>query len=196
MGISGIPGAGKSTIAQLVTERINERSGAEVCICVGMDGWHFSRKQLDAMDDPAHAHARRGAAFTFDADAFVVWVEQLHQPASGADLPTLPAPTFSHAEKDPVADGVVIRPHHKIVIVEGLYCNLDVEPWRRATMCWDLRWFVEVSEAEARARLTRRHVEAGLAADAEAAQHRADTNDLPNGAWVIAHTLEPIERLR
>ncbi|WFC95148.1 protein-serine/threonine phosphatase [Malassezia brasiliensis] len=139
VGISGIPGAGKSTIAQLVAERINERHGAEVCICVGMDGWHYSRKQLDAMNDPAHAHARRGAAFTFDAETFVAWVEQLRRPALGADLPTLTAPTFSHAEKDPVADGVVIQPYHKMVIVEGLYCNLNMEPWRRAAMCWDLR---------------------------------------------------------
>lgn len=194
VGISGIPGAGKSTLAHDVARRINERRGAEVCLCVGMDGWHYSRRQLDAMPDPAHAHARRGAAFTFDAEAFVAWVERLRAAAPGA-FPRCTAPTFSHAEKDPVPDGLAIEPWHTIVLVEGLYCNLDVAPWDRAAACWDLRWFVQVTDAEARARLTRRHLEAGLAPTAEAAQHRADTNDLPNGAWILAHTIEPIERL-
>ena len=34
-------------------------------------GFHFTRRQLDGMPDPAEAHARRGAPWTFDADAFV-----------------------------------------------------------------------------------------------------------------------------
>lgn len=194
VGVSGIPGAGKTTVAQTVAQRVNARLGKDVCVCVGMDGWHYPRHTLDTMPDPAHAHARRGAAFTFDAEAFVSWVEQLHTPAEGA-FPRCTAPSFSHAEKDPVADGVVIEPWHTIVIVEGLYCNLDVAPWSRAAACWDRRWFVHVSEAVARTRLTHRHVEAGIAPDEAAAEYRADTNDLPNGAWIREHTIEPIERL-
>jgi pantothenate kinase len=38
---------------------------------VPMDGYHLSRAQLDAMPDPNTAHARRGAAFTFDAGSFL-----------------------------------------------------------------------------------------------------------------------------
>lgn len=36
-----------------------------------MDGYHYYKHQLDQFDDPEEAHARRGAAFTFDADRFV-----------------------------------------------------------------------------------------------------------------------------
>lgn len=36
---------------------------------IPMDGYHFSRKELDAMPDPKFAHDRRGAAFTFDGEA-------------------------------------------------------------------------------------------------------------------------------
>ncbi|WFD38538.1 uncharacterized protein MJAP1_001494 [Malassezia japonica] len=195
VGLSGIPGSGKTTLARCVTDAVNRQAGAEVCVCVGMDGFHYTRAQLDAMDDPAYAHARRGAAFTFDADAFVAFVERLRASGHPGALPTLHAPSFSHAEKDPVADGITILPSHKIVLVEGLYCNLSVAPWDRAAACWDLRWLLTIDEAEARARLTRRHVEAGLAPTPDAARHRADTNDLPNGAWILAHTIEPIERL-
>ncbi len=42
-----------------------------------MDGFHYTRAQLDAMQDPAYAHARRGAPFTFDADTFVACVRQV-----------------------------------------------------------------------------------------------------------------------
>ncbi|XP_019089401.1 PREDICTED: ATP-dependent kinase YFH7-like [Camelina sativa] len=31
-----------------------------------MDGFHLYRSQLDAMEDPKEAHARRGAPWTFD----------------------------------------------------------------------------------------------------------------------------------
>ncbi|WFC99149.1 hypothetical protein MYAM1_001891 [Malassezia yamatoensis] len=140
VGISGIPGAGKSTLAKLVADQINQLRNAEVCTVVGMDGWHLTRAQLDSMPDPYNAHARRGAAFTFDADAFVEWAEKMRLPTSDAQLPHFTAPSFSHADKDPVEAGVSIEPWHTIVLVEGLYCNLDVEPWRRAALCWDLRW--------------------------------------------------------
>lgn len=36
-------------------------------LVVTMDGYHYYRHQLDKMDDPEHAYARRGAEFTFDA---------------------------------------------------------------------------------------------------------------------------------
>jgi pantothenate kinase len=38
---------------------------------VSMDGYHYYKHQLDKFEDPKEAHARRGAAFTFNADRFV-----------------------------------------------------------------------------------------------------------------------------
>ncbi|WFD30977.1 protein-serine/threonine phosphatase [Malassezia sp. CBS 17886] len=164
VGISGIPGSGKTTFAAAVADRVNRRSGAECCICIGMDGWHYERNVLDTFPDAALAHARRGAAFTFDA-------EKLHS-QTGDPLPPAAAPSFSHAKKDPVADEIRILPSHKVVLVEGLYCNLDMAPWSLAAACWDLRWFLSVPREVARARVIQRHVNTGIASDACAAENR------------------------
>lgn len=194
VGISGVPGAGKSTLAQQLADALNAQ-GHAVATVVGMDGWHYSRAQLDAFPDPAHAHARRGAAFTFDADAFVAFATALR-----ASEPNLLAPAFSHAEKDPVADVIKIA-DARIVIVEGLYCNLSIEPWRRAADLWDVRWLITTTDDIARERLISRHVASGIARSPEEARERgassltAENNDLPNGAWILANTLEPTERI-
>lgn len=92
------------------------------------------------------------------------FVQALHATvAEGAQLPEVRAPSFSHAEKDPVAGAIAITPQHTIVLVEGLYCNVNVEPWRAAAALWDMRLFLDVSTDVARARLGVRHVAAQLA---------------------------------
>jgi pantothenate kinase len=68
-----------------------------------MDGFHLSRAQLDAMPDPVEAHARRGAPWTFDADAFVDCVRRMQ---SGQD--TLTVPSFDHRVGDPVPDSIMV----------------------------------------------------------------------------------------
>lgn len=65
-----------------------------------MDGYHFSRRQLDALPDPVSAHARRGAEFTFDGEAFLKLVTELRKPVC-PETQTLFAPSFDHSRKDP-----------------------------------------------------------------------------------------------
>lgn len=189
VGIAGIPGSGKSTLTQRVAERVVALRGP-CCAWVGMDGWHYSRSVLDAMHDPGEAHRRRGAAFTFDSDAFVAFVDKLRHDG----MVRLSAPSFSHADKDPVEDAIQIEPSHTIVLLEGLYCCLNVEPWRRAAECWDIRWFVDTPHSAARKRLIQRHIESGICPDEASAACRADNNDLPNGDWILAHLFEPVTR--
>lgn len=40
---------------------------------VPMDGWHFSRAQLDVMPDPKLAHDKRGAEWTFDGEVSIAF---------------------------------------------------------------------------------------------------------------------------
>lgn len=157
-------------------------------MAVPMDGFHLTRAQLSAMPDPERAHARRGAEFTFDGAAFLALVNSLRAPVDEASSVAVLAPSFDHAVKDPVADSIVIGPRQRIVIFEGNYVCLDKEPWRTASDAqhMDERWFVDVDFAVARKRLIKRHVAAGIAADAEAAAARADENDLVNGAEIVA----------
>lgn len=150
-----------------------------------MDGYHLTRAQLSAMPDPDTAHARRGAAFTFDSAGFLDLLLALRAPII-PDSSDITAPSFDHAAKDPVAAAISVPSSCRIVVLEGLYLALNEGDWARARECMDLVWFVEVDEATARRRLVKRHVAAGIAKDEEDAGQRADANDLPNGREIIA----------
>jgi hypothetical protein len=54
------PGCGKSTIAYPLVSHVNALLGGdEAAICISLDGWHYSRAELDRMPDPVEAHWRR-----------------------------------------------------------------------------------------------------------------------------------------
>lgn len=195
--MAGIPGSGKSTLARHVCDAVNAKLGAKEddsvqATVVGMDGWHFSRAVLEGFPDPQEAKDRRGAAFTFDAKSFAGFVKNLQ--ARPQD--TVRAPSFSHSVKDPVPDDIEVLPLHKLVIIEGLYCNCDAEHWAEGASVLDERWVVQVDRDIARERLRIRHVQTGVAADEQEALWRADNSDLPNGEWLMSHLLEPVKRLR
>ncbi|KAI0034329.1 P-loop containing nucleoside triphosphate hydrolase protein [Vararia minispora EC-137] len=197
VGIIGIPASGKSTLAALVTSKVNELFVASrlpySSILVGLDGWHLTRSQLDAMDNPNLAHDRRGIHWTFDADGYVSFVSSLRTPISqlpsGASVIT--APSFDHALKDPIPHAVHITPKHRIVIIEGLYAFLSIEPWCKAGSLLNERWYIEIDPEKAARRLIRRHVATGVAKDLTEAQWRSDENDMPNGRFIISHMLQP-----
>jgi pantothenate kinase len=141
------------------------------------------------MPDPDSAHARRGAAFTFDGDSFLALVKKLRNPIC-PETSTLYAPSFDHAMKDPVENDIAIAPSVRIVIFEGNYCSLDKSPWKEAAELMDERWFVDVDLDVARKRLIYRHVKAGIAKDEEEAARRADENDLLNGKEIVESRLD------
>lgn len=153
-----------------------------------MDGFHLTRAALSSLPDPTTAHARRGAAFTFDAPKFLSLVQALRCPLSPTDSPVL-APSFDHAVKDPKEDDIAIHPYHRVVVLEGNYLALDRDVWRDAAALLDELWFVEVEREVARRRLRERHVRAGIVADLEAGDRRALENDLPNGDDILENRL-------
>lgn len=200
--------AGKTTLSRLLTDRLNalhqkSHPGAEpVAAFVPMDGYHYTRAVLDTFPDPARAHARRGAEFTFDGAAFLKLVQTLRVPLGGvqdmaaSSSPTpssIYAPSFDHARKDPVDDDIEVRPTHRIVVFEGNYVCLDLEPWREAARLMNLRCFVEVEEPVARERLAARHVLAGIVANREEGLRRADENDLVNGRQITENKVPGID---
>ena len=204
VAVSGIPGSGKTTLAAKVSTKINEKQAQQspgtansnsVSAFVPMDGFHLSRAQLDAMPDPTSAHARRGAAFTFDGDSFYALVKKLREPLC-PETATLYAPSFDHAVKDPVANDIAIAPSVRIVVFEGNYCSLNKSPWSDAAKLMDELWFVDVDFDVARKRLIHRHVKAGIAKNEEEAAKRADENDLLNGREIVESRLEVHEVIK
>ncbi|KAI8633566.1 P-loop containing nucleoside triphosphate hydrolase protein [Xylariaceae sp. FL1651] len=198
IAIGGIPGSGKTTLSQIITQALNARhatlhpeirEAVPIAAFVPMDGYHLTRAQLSAMPDPTTAHARRGAEFTFDGPSFLSLVKALREPLTPSST-TIFAPSFDHAVKDPKDNDIAILPGHRIVVFEGNYVVLDKEPWCEAADLMDERWFVDVDFEVARRRLVARHVKAGIAKDEEEARKRADENDLVNGAEIVQNRVQ------
>ncbi|KAF4122007.1 Phosphoribulokinase uridine kinase family protein [Geosmithia morbida] len=87
IGLSGIPGSGKTTFSDAIVSRVNDlyrkRHGSPEstpAVVVPMDGFHLYRTELAAMADPETAVHRRGAAFTFAAEEFHRLVKDLAEP--------------------------------------------------------------------------------------------------------------------
>lgn len=152
VGIAGLPGSGKSTIAQALAGAVNQAAGAPVAMALGMDGFHLTRAQLRAFPDPEAALLRRGAPWTFDPQGLAQRLAVLRsQP-----MQTLTWPGFEHGVGDPVADAIHVPPSVRLVLLEGLYLLHDDHGWDlRGAM--DACWFLDVPRDVAMARLAARH---------------------------------------
>ena len=82
-----------------------------------MDGYHLTRAQLSAMPDPAHAHARRGAAFTFDGTSFLSLIEKIREPISPSTL-IIRNDSHLHAHHAPM-QGVTSKETHFQYVCDG-----------------------------------------------------------------------------
>lgn len=185
VGIGGGPGAGKSTLAAAVAERVNTLAGETISVAIGMDGFHYSRAQLRELDPPDGARylRRRGAPWTFDAAGCY---EALAAAKRNGEAQL---PTYSREVSDPVPGGVQLERRHSIVLVEGNYLLMQHDArWAPLKALWDTRWFVACADRDAqRARLIARHLEtwndekaASWGAGEEGAAARADANDVLN----------------
>jgi len=183
VGLAGAPGSGKTTTAYAVVERVNRLAAAAssdaapFAAVLPMDGYHLTRAQLDAMPDPAEAHRRRGAPWTFDGAAFVAAVEAVRR----ADA-LVSVPSFDHAAGDPVQDALRIESATRLVLVEGNYLFLQEPPWNGLGDLFSERWMMDVPPEQAMRRIVRRHVAVGQTqAQAEA---RAAGSDALNAELV------------
>ena len=98
------------------------------------DGFHYPTSVLAGFQDPEYALQRRGAPFTFDADAFLDLARALREtPVTDYDDPdqSFYAPSFDHAIKNPVERDIYISSAQRIVILEGNYLLLDEVPWNQ-----------------------------------------------------------------
>lgn len=235
VSIAGAPGSGKSTLVSRVAAQINatadamratskpsnnngddEATGAvsvEIgrCYAMGMDGYHYYRHELAAMDNADEALRLRGAYWTFDA------MKLLHDMRRLRDTGRLVAPAFEHALKDPTPDairidattsmtaavggddaaaaadavptpapGAVLR--RSIVLVEGLYVGVlrATDEWQEISDLFDLKVFLRVDMDVATERLTQRHM-AAWGIPREEAWARASGSDRANGVLVTEH---------
>ncbi|KAK6381670.1 uncharacterized protein PV06_05202 [Exophiala oligosperma] len=210
IAIAGIPGSGKTTLAASVAHGLNkahrrsrhtqfpnspesDTSCPDIAFVVPLDGYHLTRKQLSEMPDAEEAIFRRGAAFTFDARGYLELVTQVREPIT-PETPTIYAPSFDHAVKDPVANDISIPPTARVVIFEGLYTALDAGGWRDAYELMDQVWFVETDVETATRRVAKRNFAAGIADTFERSLERTRASDMRNARDILGSRL-PVQEV-
>lgn len=182
IAIAGPPGSGKTTIANQVASIINSLSPkSPKTIVISADGFHLPLATLRKLPNASEALARRGAPWTFDGHAAVSFVRKLK---ANSRHQLVLAPTFDHAIKDPVADGILIEADVDVCILEGNYLLCDEPPWDEIASLVDDKWFVHVEPDLACMRVASRHLAAGIETTMEGAVYRAKTNDLLNGEFI------------
>jgi pantothenate kinase len=184
VALAGAPGSGKTTIARRIAAIIAEQITNPAIAVVSMDGFHFPRAYLDKLPNREEAYVRRGAPWTFDGDAVV---ELVRRSRSGEE--TIFAPSFDHALKDPVENGVTLLKETGIIIFEGNYLLCDIPPWSKIGGLVDERWFVEVDPDVAKERVARRHVASGIEDSIENGRRRVEQNDEINGRFINEHSV-------
>jgi pantothenate kinase len=169
LGITGAPGAGKSTVARRLVDALGHTA-----VLVGMDGYHLAQAELERLGRAK----RKGAPDTFDAAGYVALLHRLRTPDAG----TVYAPEFRRAIEEPVAGAVAVRADVPLVVTEGNYLLLDTKPWSAIRGLLDEVWFLAPDEQTRRAWLTTRHRRYGRTA-AEAIE-RTTASDERNARLV------------
>eukprot|EP00252_Welwitschia_mirabilis_P014525 TRINITY_DN31873_c0_g1_i1.p1 TRINITY_DN31873_c0_g1~~TRINITY_DN31873_c0_g1_i1.p1 ORF type:complete len:175 (-),score=42.42 TRINITY_DN31873_c0_g1_i1:430-954(-) len=149
---------------------------ADIAISVPMDGFHLYCSELDKMEDPREAHARRGAPWTFNPSRLLLYLTNLRRQGF------VYMPSFDHGVGDPVEDDIFVSPLHKIVIVEGNYLLLEDDIWKEIASIFDERWYLDVDMDIAMERVKKRHVLTGKTH--EYARWRVEYNDRRNAELI------------
>lgn len=172
VGITGPPGAGKSTAAQAL---VAEFAGASY---LPMDGFHLSNAVLDRLG----RRDRKGAPDTFDAAGYVALLRRVRSEYTVDDVYV---PTFSRELDEAVAAGHVVARDSRLVVTEGNYLGVADGDWAAVRGLLDRLYYLDCPAPVRRRRLVARHVDGGRTPQAAAAW--ADDVDEAN-ARLIATT--------
>ncbi|KUI12202.1 nucleoside triphosphate hydrolase [Mycolicibacterium acapulense] len=168
LGVTGAPGAGKSTLAEAIA------TAADDAVHVPMDGYHLADVELQRLG----RLDRKGAVDTFDAYGYLALLQRIR--AQGDE--TVYAPAFHRDLEQPIAGSIAVLPHHRLIVTEGNYLLDDEPPWPTIRALLDEVWFVDAPPDVRRRRLIARHVEFGKSPEQAEAWVRAVDN--PNAARI------------
>jgi pantothenate kinase len=178
LGVTGSPGAGKTTLAEALVRALADAPPAGLgpgwVAHVPMDGFHLADVELERLG----RLGRKGAPDTFDAAGYVALVERLRRDVGEVVY----APAFERTIEQPVAGSIPVPPEARLIVTEGNYLLLEDGDWARVRPHLDEVWFCEVDPAERVRRLVGRHTEFGK--PPAAAQAWVDAVDEANAALV------------
>lgn len=174
LGITGPPGAGKSTLAENLHRELR-KVGASSQV-VPMDGYHLDDETLVAMG----IHHLKGVEQSFDGEGFVQLLKSLKETINS----DVTYPTFDRSIESTVKNGGLVPAGEHILIIEGNYLLSDNPPWHQIRCLLDWVWYVDVPETVLVPRLLERHMLGGK--NREQSQQKVESTDLPNARHVAS----------
>lgn len=173
IAIAGAPGAGKSTLAQHLWAHFEQKQPGMSAI-VPMDGFHYDNVVLKERG----CLAKKGAPETFDVQGFWGALKRLRD-----DNGSVSIPIFDRDLDLARAGGRLIESQNRLLLIEGNYLLLRMEPWVHLQSLFDMSIMIDVDEAELQRRLINRWL--GYDYTIEGAKERALNNDIPNARIVL-----------
>lgn len=182
VGIAGVGGAGKSTVAAALVERCNARQ-AGVAHLVPMDGFHLPHALLRERD----LLADKGRPHTFDHAGYRALLRKLRD-----EMTAHRVPIYDRATHDVVLDrrpDCRMNADVRIVVTEGNYVLFDQPDWADVYPLLDMAIWIEVPRYVAQARVIARHRRGGKSV--QHAEQHYERVDAVNAREIIEHRLPP-----
>lgn len=148
LGVTGSPGAGKTTVSEGLVAALGSRAAL-----VQMDGFHLAGEELRRLG----RSERKGAPDTFDVAGYASLLERIR---FGQDQ-LVYAPRFDRDMEEPIGSAVPVPPEAPLVITEGNYLLHDSHGWERIGRLLDECWYLEVDDDLRETRLIDRRVSHG-----------------------------------
>lgn len=156
LGITGAPGAGKSTLCAALIEALGSQA-----VLVGMDGFHLANAELLRLG----RRQRKGAPDTFDVDGYAAMLGRLRT----QDTEVVYAPVFDRGLEESIGSAIPVRREVPLVITEGNYLLHNGPGWQGVRELLDEVWFLDIQQEVRVARLVARRLSYGhTIAEAEA----------------------------
>jgi len=170
LGVTGPPGAGKSTLAVDLVAALADRA-----VLVPMDGFHLD----DVVLADLGRSGRKGAPDTFDADGYAHLLRRLREQQE----PVVYAPEFRRDQEQAAAGAIAVARDVPLVVTDGLYLLGD-GAFGAVRQLLDEVWYVDVDPTVRRKRLVARHIAHGRSPDA--AERWVSASDDANAVLVQA----------
>ncbi len=149
IGITGKPGAGKST----VTSKLKETIPGERTVILSQDGYHLSNLQLESLGRSNF----KGAPDTFDSEGFSKILFRVKSELKN----NIYFPVFHREIEESISAEGLITEKTNVVLVEGNYLLFETHGWGEVAKYLDEIWYLQVDDDLRLSRLVARHIEFG-----------------------------------